>query len=156
MEKLLLENITISEYSKLLRSGNKGEKVREIESELSKSLGEMGGGMDLALFMMSKDLLIFQCKLAIAIFEFDEQQTKFFERKIKELRAEIEKKTKKKEAVNPYKSFLSWILAVEKYLGFSIDKNNDLLYLSEATKQMLGHYEQQKRQYEEQQAKNRR
>ena len=145
-----LEDITILDYTKMLRGG---QDVKEIEAELSKSLGSLGGGVDLHLFMLQKDLLIFQCKMAKAYFDFDETQRPFYEKKIKQLREEIEKKTAKKETVSPYKSFLSWVLAVEKYLGFSIDRNNDLLYLSEATRQMLNFYDQQKKQIDEQNAK---
>ena len=144
MKKLELQDITILEYSSMLRSGVDKEKIQEIESELSKVLGDIGSGMDLALFMLQKDLLIFQCKLAIAIFEFDDAKIKLYEKKIESQMKELDKKVKKQSKPNPYKSFLSWILAVEKYLGFSIDKNNDLLYFSEATKQMMNHYEQQK------------
>ena len=178
-----LEDITILDYTKMLRGG---QDVKDIEAELSKSLGSLGGGVDLHLFMLQKDLLIFQCKMAKAYLEeisyiedvrlqkiwfnyygfhytFDEVDRKylleidfkiiFCNRKIKQLREEIEKKTAKKETVSPYKSFLSWVLAVEKYLGFSIDRNNDLLYLSEATRQMLNFYDQQKKQIDEQNAK---
>ena len=155
MENIELENISISEYAKMLRSGNLSEKCKQIELHLNKSLNSVVGGMDLHLFQMSKDLLIFQCRLAFSIFDFDEPMQKFYQRKVDELRKEIERKTKTKEAASPYKSFLNWILAVEKYLGFSIDRNNDLLYLVEATKQMIGYYEAQKNAAESQQAKNR-
>jgi hypothetical protein len=50
---------------------------------------------------------------------------------------------------------LSWILAVEKYLGFSIDRKNDLLYFTEATIQMLNSFEAQKRQIDESKANKR-
>ena len=153
MKTIELQNISIREYSDMLRSGVNKETIQQIESELSKVLDKIGSGMDLALFMLQKDLLIFQCKLALAIFEFDNEKAKLFEKKINELRKELDKKVKKAEKPNPYKSFLSWILAVEKYLGFAIDKNNDLLYFVEATKQMLNHYEQQKKQIEENKVK---
>jgi hypothetical protein len=103
--------------------------------------------------MLNKDLLIFQCKLAIAIFEFNEKKQIEYSKKIDELKIEIGKRTKKSENSTPYKNFLNWILSVEKFCGFSIDKNNDLLYLVEATNQMLKHYANQKEQIEQQKAK---
>ena len=144
MKKIELQNITILEYCNMLRSGVDKESIEEINSLLSESLGNIGNGMDLNIFMMQKDLLIYQCKLALAIFEFDNEKAKFFEKKIEQQRKELDKKIKKQEKPNLYNSFLAWILAVEKYLCFAIDKNNDLLYFSEATKQMLNHYEAQK------------
>ena len=148
MKETKLQDITILEYSKLLISGVEKQLISEIELELSKNVSMSGSGFDLSLFMLQKDLLIFQCKLAIAIFEYDNEKIEFFNGKIEALRKELEKKIKKAEKPNPYKSFLSWILAVEKYLGFAIDKNNDLLYLVEATNQMLNYYEAQKQNIE--------
>lgn len=153
METNILETVSIADYAKMLKSGESTEQIKEIESELNTTLGEISGGMDLALFMLQKDLLILQCKLAISIFEFEEEKQKFYERKINELRKQLEDKNKKVEKSNPYKSFLSWILAVEKYLAFSIDRSNDLLYLSEATKQMLNYYDNQKKSIEENKVK---
>lgn len=153
MKTNILENISISDYAKMLKNGIETDEIKEIEAELNKSLGDLGSGMDLNLFMLQKDLLILQCKLAISIFEFDEEKQKLYERKVNELRKQLEEKTKKVEVANPYKSFLSWILAVEKYLAFSIDRSNDLLYLSEATKQMLNYYESQKKSIEENKVK---
>jgi hypothetical protein len=151
--KIQLENIRISEYIDLLRSGAYHEEVAEIENELSSAMGNLGGSFDVGLFLLNKDLLIFQCKLAIAIFEFNEKKQIECSKKIDELKTEIRKRTKKTENSTPYKNFLNWILAVEKYLGFSIDKNNDLLYLVEATNQMLKYYANQKEQIEQQKAK---
>ena len=145
-----LEEITINRYLKLLRAGNNVELLTEIDKELSKALGGIEGGFDLSLFILQKDLLIFQCKSYKAFLNQDSAKMDFYNKKIAELQEQLEKKTVKKEVGNPYKSFLSWILAVEKYLSFAIDKNNDLLYFSEATKQMLNHYEQQKQNLEKQ------
>jgi hypothetical protein len=153
-----LQNITIADYCKMLRANSDKELTALIDAELSKSLEGLAGGFDLSLFMLQKDLLIFQCKLAISIFNFNDEMIAFYEKKINDTREAIAKKTKESETKkpNPYKSFLSWILSVEKYLGFSIDRNNDLLYFTEATKQMLNHYESQKKQYEDNKAKNNR
>ena len=154
MKIVELQNISIAGYSKMLRSGADKEQIALIDSELSKSLGGLGDGLDLNLFMLQKDLLIFQCKFAFAILDIDDAKIELYQKKIDELRKQVESKSKKVENQNPYKSFLAWILAVEKYLCFAIDKNNDLLYFAEATKQMLNHYEAQERQYEENKIKS--
>ena len=142
--KIELQNVTILDYCAMLRCGIEKTELTEINELLSASLGGLDGGMDLSLFMLQKDLLIFQCKAAIAYFEFDNEKLAFYEKKIDALRKELEKKTKKAEKPNPYESFLSWLSSVEQYKGSAIDKNNDLLYFSVVTKQMLNHYEQQK------------
>lgn len=151
--KIELENIKISQYINLLRDSSKSKEIAVIEIELTKSMGNLGSTFDVGLFMLNKDLLIFQCKLAISIFEFDEQKQIQLTNKIEELKAEINKRTKKTEISTPYKNFLNWILAVEKYIGFSIDRQNDLLYLVEATNQMLKYYDDQKQNIEQQNAK---
>jgi len=133
-----LENISIEKYCAMLKSGM---DTSEIDKELNTLFGN---GMDLALFMSQKDLLIMQCKLAILILERDEIRAKIYSDRIDKLRIEIEKKTKKVVETTPYKSFIAWIIAVEKFLAFPIDKKNDLLYFSEATKQMMNFYESQK------------
>ena len=153
MEKIILENISIGQYAKMLRANNEPEKLKAIDAELSKCLGELAGGFDLALFMLQKDLLIFQCKFAVAYLDQDVKKMEVYNKKIAELTKEIERKSKVSEKQSPYKSFLAWVLSVEKYLGFSIDRENDLLYFSEATKQMLNYYEQQKKSYEESKVK---
>ena len=154
MKIVELQNISIAGYSKMLRSGADKEQIALIDSELSKSLGGLGDGLDLNLFMLQKDLLIFQCKFEFAVLDSDDAKIELYQKKIKELREEVERKLKKVENPNLYKSFLAWILAVEKYLCFAIDKNNDLLYFAEATKQMLNHYEAQERQYEDNKIKS--
>jgi len=133
-----LENISIENYCTMLKQG---ADTSEIDKELNTLFGN---GMDLALFMLQKDLLINQCKLAILILERDEIRAKFYSDRIDKLRIEIESKTKKVVEITPYKSFIAWIIAVEKFLAFPIDKKNDLLYFSEATKQMMNFYESQK------------
>jgi len=154
MKIVELQNISIAGYSKMLRSGADKEQISLIDAELSKSWGGLGDVLDLNLFMLQKDLLIFQCKFAFAVIDFDDAKIELYQKKIEELRKQVESKSKKVEKTNLYKSFLAWILAVEKYLGFAIDKNNDLLYFAEATKQMLNHYEAQERQYEENKIKS--
>ena len=151
--KIQLENISINDYAKMLRAGVDVEMIQSIEAELNGALGGIGGGFDIALFMLQKDLLIFQCKAARAWFEHDNEKLELWNKKITDLQQEIAKKTVKKEKGNPYQSFLAWILSVEKFLSFAIDKNNDLLYFAEATKQMINFYENQKKQIEEQNAK---
>lgn len=146
--EIQLQNITINEYAKLLRAGVKKELIKSIDTELSKLLNGVGTGFDLAIFMMQKDLLLFQCKAARAYLERDNELFAKFNKKIVELSDALKKKEVKKEKADPYKSFLAWILSVEKFVGFAIDKNNDLLYFVEATKQMLNYYDEQKRQLE--------
>ena len=149
MKKIELQEISILEYCNMLRSGVDKVEIEQIGTLLTESLGEFGGGFDVALFMLQKDILIFRCKFAIAVLDFDEEKAKILKKKIEQLQKELDKKVKKADKPNPYKSFLSWILAVERYLGFAIEKNNDLLYFSEATKQMLNSYEAQKKQIED-------
>jgi hypothetical protein len=131
-----------------LRTGIKKELIKSIDTELSKLLNGVGTGFDLAIFMMQKDLLLFQCKAARAYLERDDVAFAKFNKKIFELSDALKKKEVKKEKADPYKIFLAWILSVEKFLGFAIDKKNDLLYFVEATKQMLNYYDEQKRQLE--------
>jgi hypothetical protein len=139
-----LENITIKEYIDLLRSGNESERLKIISEELNKSLENFGSGMDLAMFMLQKDLMVLQCKLAIAILERDNVKIDLYNSRVEKLAEEIKKKLKPIVKINPYKTFLAWLQSVEKFLGFAIDKTNDLVYFSEATKQMLSSYERQK------------
>lgn len=143
-----LKNITINEYAKLLRTGIKKELIKSIDTELSNLLNSVGTGFDLAIFMMQKDLLLFQCKAARAYLDRNTELFDKFNKKIAELSEALKKKEVEKEKADPYKSFLAWILSVEKFIGFAIDKNNDLLYFVEATKQMLNYYDEQKRQLE--------
>ena len=139
-----LENISIENYLSILKADKDKELMNQINEELNKSLGSFGSGLDLSLFMQQKDLLINQCKLAILILERDEIRAKIYSDRIDKLRKDIDSKTKKVVEITPYKSFIAWIIAVEKFLAFPIDKKNDLLYFSEATKQMMNFYESQK------------
>jgi hypothetical protein len=155
MGKLTLKDITIAEYCDMLKAGIDVVTLKEINDQLTKALGDLGVGFDLDVFMMQKDLLLLQCKQAIAILDFDGERVAFLDERIKSIKRELAGKEKKTENKDPYKSFLSWILAVEKYLGFSIDRNNDLLYFTEATTQMLNSFEAQKRQIDESKANKR-
>ena len=155
MEKLTLKDISIAEYCDMLKVGADVVALKEINDLLTKALGDVGIGFDLNLFMMQKDLLLLQCQEAIAILDFDGEKVAFYEERIKSIRKELAEKEKKTENKDPYKSFLSWILAVERYLGFSIDRSNDLLYFVEATIQMLNSFEAKKQQIDESKANKR-
>jgi hypothetical protein len=152
MGKLTLKDITIAEYCDMLKAGVDVVTLKGINDLLTKALGDVGVGFDLDVFMMQKDLLLLQCKQAIAILDFDGERVAFLDERIRSIKRELAAKEKKTENKDPYKSFLSWILAVEKYLGFSIDRKNDLLYFTEATIQMLNSFEAQKRQIDESKA----
>jgi hypothetical protein len=152
MKKLTLKDVTIAEYCDMLKVGVDVVTLKEINDMLTKALGDVGVGFDLDVFMMQKDLLLLQCKQAIAILDFDGERVAFLDERIKSIKKELAGKEKKTEKKDPYKSFLSWILAVEKYLGFSIDRSNDLLYFTEATIQMLNHFESKKQQIDESKA----
>jgi hypothetical protein len=152
MKKLTLKDVSIAEYCDMLKAGIDVVTLKEINDQLTKALGDLGVGFDLDVFMMQKDLLLLQCKQAIAILDFDGERVAFLDERIKSIKKELAGKEKKTEDKDPYKSFLSWVLAVEKYLGFSIDRKNDLLYFTEATIQMLNHFEAQKRQIDESKA----
>ena len=79
----------------MLRSGVNKIELEQINTLLAESLGTLGGGFDLALFMLQKDLLIFQCKFAAAVLDFDEEKAKIFKKKIEQLQKELDKKVKK-------------------------------------------------------------
>ncbi len=148
-----LEDVKISEYIELLKTNSDSEKLKEIEKQLSSELSGTGSGMDLALFMLQKDLLLFECKLVKSVFDFDKEKEAIYKKKVQQLKDQLKDKLKKYEKTNPYKSFLQWILTVEKYLGVQVNRSEDLIYLTEATKQMLNSYESQKAQIEEMKSK---
>lgn len=129
------------------------ELIQKIDQELSKLLSNFGTGQNIGLFLLQKDLLILECKLVIAIFEMDKELEEKLSIRIEKLKKEVESKTKKVPVSNHYKSFLAWILSVEKYFNKDFDWDRDLLYLVEATTQMLNFYENQERQINEQNAK---
>ena len=127
--------------------------LKEIDAELTKLLSNLGNGQDIYLFQLQKDLLLLECKLALAILSMDKKKEEKLTKRVAELRKEVADKTKKVEIISPYKSFLNWILSLEKYFNKDFDWNRDLLYLVQATTQMLTNYESQKQNINEQNAK---
>ena len=150
-----LQDYTIHQYASMLKNNveSNRELISEIDAELSKQLSNFGTGENIALFLLQKDLLVLQCKMALAFLDMDEEIQKKLSKRIETLRKEVERLSQKENKKTPYKSFLTWILSVEKHLQFSINRENDLEYLVEATTQMLTFYENQKRQLEENKAK---
>ena len=150
-----LQDYTIHQYASMLKNNIESNKelISQIDAELSKQLSNFGTGENIALFLLQKDLLVLQCKMALAFLDMDDELQKKLSKRIEVLRKEVERLSKKENKKTPYKSFLTWILSVEKHLQFSINRDNDLEYLVEATTQMLNFYENQKRQLEENKAK---
>lgn len=150
-----LQDYTIHQYASMLKNNVESNKelISEIDAELSKQLSNFGTGENIALFLLQKDLLVLQCKMTLAFLDMDEEVQKKLSKRIEALRKEVERLSQKENKKTPYKSFLTWILSVEKHLQFSINRENDLEYLVEATAQMLTFYENQKRQLEENKAK---
>ena len=150
-----LQDYTIHQYASMLKNNIESDKelISQIDAELSKQLSNFGAGENIALFLLQKDLLVLQCKMTLAFLDMDDEFQKKLSKRIEALRKEVERLSKKENKKTPYKSFLTWILSVEKHLQFSINRDNDLEYLVEATTQMLNFYENQKRQLEENKAK---
>ena len=150
-----LQDYTIHQYASMLKNNVESNKelISQIDAELSKQLSNFGAGENIALFLLQKDLLVLQCKMTLAFLDMDDELQKKLSKRIEALRKEVERLSKKENKKTPYKSFLTWILSVEKHLQFSINRDNDLEYLVEATTQMLNFYENQKRQLEENKAK---
>ena len=150
-----LQDYTIHQYASMLKNNIESSKelISQIDAELSKQLSSFGAGENIALFLLQKDLLVLQCKIALAFLDMDDELQKKLSKRIEALRKEVERLSQKENKKTPYKSFLTWILSVEKHLQFSINRDNDLEYLVEATIQMLNFYENQKRQLEENKAK---
>ena len=150
-----LQDYTIHQYASMLKNNVESNKelISQIDAELSKQLSNFGTGENISLFLLQKDLLVLQCKMALAFLDMDDELQKKLSKRIEALRKEVERLSKKENKKTPYKSFLTWILSVEKHLQFSINRENDLEYLVEATTQMLNFYENQKRQLEENKAK---
>jgi len=150
-----LQDYTIHQYASMLKNNVESNKelISQIDAELSKQLSNFGAGENIALFLLQKDLLVLQCKMALAFLDMDDEIQKKLSKRIEALRKEVERLSQKENKKTPYKSFLTWILSVEKHLQFSINRDNDLEYLVEATTQMLNFYENQKRQLEENKAK---
>ena len=150
-----LQDYTIHQYASMLKNNIESNKelISQIDAELSKQLSNFGTGENIALFLLQKDLLVLQCKMTLAFLDMDDELQKKLSKRIEALRKEVERLSQKENKKTPYKSFLTWILSVEKHLQFSINRDNDLEYLVEATTQMLNFYENQKRQLEENKAK---
>ena len=150
-----LQDYTIHQYASMLKNNVESNKelISKIDAELSKQLSNFGAGENIALFLLQKDLLVLQCKMTLAFLDMDDELQKKLSKRIEALRKEVERLSQKENKKTPYKSFLTWILSVEKHLQFSINRENDLEYLVEATTQMLNFYENQKRQLEENKAK---
>ena len=150
-----LQDYTIHQYASMLKNNVESSKelISKIDAELSKQLSNFGTGENIALFLLQKDLLVLQCKMTLAFLDMDDEIQKKLSKRIEALRKEVERLSQKENKKTPYKSFLTWILSVEKHLQFSINRENDLEYLVEATTQMLNFYENQKRQLEENKAK---
>mgnify|MGYP003543504459 FL=1 len=150
-----LQDYTIHQYASMLKNNVESSKelISQIDAELSKQLSNFGTGENIALFLLQKDLLVLQCKMTLAFLDMDDEIQKKLSKRIEALRKEVERLYQKENKKTPYKSFLTWILSIEKHLQFSINRENDLEYLVEATIQMLNFYENQKRQLEENKAK---
>ena len=150
-----LQDYTIHQYASMLKNNVESSKelITQIDAELSKQLSNFGTGENIALFLLQKDLLVLQCKMILAFLDMDDELQKKLSKRIEALRKEVERLYQKENKKTPYKSFLTWILSIEKHLQFSINRDNDLEYLVEATIQMLNFYENQKRQLEENKAK---
>ena len=150
-----LQDYTIHQYASMLKNNVESNKelISKIDAELSKQLSNFGAGENIALFLLQKDLLVLQCKMTLAFLDMDDELQKKLSKRIEALRKDVERLSQKENKKTPYKSFLTWILSVEKHLQFSINRDNDLEYLVEATTQMLNFYENQKRQLEENKAK---
>ena len=150
-----LQDYTIHQYASMLKNNVESSKelISQIDAELSKQLSNFGTGENIALFLLQKDLLVLQCKMTLAFLDMDDEIQKKLSKRIEALRKEVERLSQKENKKTPYRSFLTWILSVEKHLQFSINRDNDLEYLVEATTQMLNFYENQKRQLEENKAK---
>lgn len=150
-----LQDYTIHQYASMLKNNVESDKelISQIDAELSKQLSNFGTSENIALFLLQKDLLVLQCKMTLAFLDMDDELQKKLSKRIEALRKEVERLSKKENKKTPYKSFLTWILSIEKHLQFSINRDNDLEYLVEATTQMLNFYENQKRQLEENKAK---
>jgi hypothetical protein len=148
MNKSILKNTKISEYIDLLKAGTDTEKIKDIDGLLSSMISGVAGGFDLALFQMQKDLLLYQCKYLLAMFDFDSEKMELYAKRMDDLQASLKKKQQKADKSDPYESFLQWLLTLKKYYGSDIDTSNDLLYLVSATKSMMNWYSVQNQQIE--------
>ena len=72
-----LQEIKIHEYIKLLKDGTDTNRINEINEALNSMLIGVSGRFDLELFQMQKDMILFQCKYLLAMFEFDSAKMKY-------------------------------------------------------------------------------
>lgn len=146
MTEIEIKNTTISEYLELLKIGNDTEKCNSIGEWLnSKISGE--SSMDLQLLQMQKEVILFTAKLYKAVISGDIEKQIAYTKRIEELKAAIEIKTRNQgEKPDPYVSFLKWLLGLKKYFGSDIDRESDLMELVVATDQMLKFIESQEKQ----------
>ena len=156
MNENLLTQYTIADYLQLLKTGSDVQLVNKISDELNAAIASVTGGMDMQLFQLQKDLILFRIKYLQAVLDFDEAKQIKCLQKISELTKQLNKKKAdepEQSIKDPYKSFLDWLLCLKKYYGSDIDKNEDLLYLVSATEQMIKAYDQQKKQIENSETK---
>ena len=132
MDEKILKETTIRQHLLMLKIDSNPYLAHQINELLNSKIQNFSGGLDLALFQMQKDMLLLKCKALIAMLEFDKERQTKYEERAEQLRKEIEKKTKQKETgkVDPYKSFLDWLLVLKKYYGSEIDRDNDLVCIS--------------------------
>jgi hypothetical protein len=154
MEKDILKNTKISEYIELLEDGSDIQKIKEIDDLLASKISGVSGGFDLALFQMNKDLLLFQCKYLIAMFEFDNEKMELYAKRMEDLRLTLKKKEKEAIKSDPYTSFLQWLFTLKKYYGSEIDREKNLIELVVATEQMMRYYKAQEQEIENQKRKS--
>jgi len=153
MEKDILKNTKISEYIELLEDGSDIQKIKEIDDLLASKISGVSGGFDLALFQMNKDLLLFQCKYLIAMFEFDNEKMELYAKRMEDLRLTLKKKENQAIKSDPYTSFLQWLFTLKKYYGSEIDREKNLIELVVATEQMMRYYKAQEQEIEKQKSK---
>lgn len=127
--------------------------AKEISELLSSKISGVSGGFDLQLFQIEKDLLLFQCKYLLAMFDFDNKKMAMYAEKIEMLRIARKKKQKKAVKVSPYESFLQWLFTLKKYYGSEVDRSNTLFELVVATESMMKWYGSQSESIEKQKAK---
>jgi len=139
MEQSILQRTTIKQYSDLLKANDNPVLIKEIDEALSSQLSGVSNGIDLQLFQMQKDALLFHCKYLLALFDFDTAKMNLYAKRIDNLTDAIKKKTEKQSKSTPYESFLQWVLALKKYFNSDIDQSNDLTYLIVATRQMMNY-----------------
>ena len=104
-----LQDYTIHQYASMLKNNVESNKelISQIDAELSKQLSNFGTGENIALFLLQKDLLVLQCKMALAFLDMDDELQKKLSKRIEALRKEVERLSKKENKKTPYKSFFN-------------------------------------------------